>query len=71
VDQGQLTRTFLPELPGFEIYDLLVLPADAELKPGDYRTVEIEQGMFARLYYVTLVDALFRLSSAQGEPPKN
>lgn len=71
VTRGEHKRTFLPEVPGFEIYDLLVLPADAALTPGEDRVVDVEQGAFARLYYVTLVDALFRLSSAQREPRKN
>jgi hypothetical protein len=64
VEQGKHTATFLPELPGFEIYDLLLLPANVALRPVDGRVVRVEQGMFARLYYVTLVDALFRLSGA-------
>jgi hypothetical protein len=60
VDQGAHTRTWLPELPGFEIYDLLVLPPDVTLTPDADRVVELESGTFARFYYVTLVDALFR-----------
>jgi hypothetical protein len=63
VKQGEHTRTYLPELPGFEIYDLLVLPADVVLAPSDDRVVDIEQGAFARYYYVTLLDALLRLSN--------
>jgi len=30
--------------------------------------VRLEHGMFARLYYVTLVDALLRLSGAPDKP---
>jgi hypothetical protein len=61
LDQGVHTRTWLPELPGFEVYDLLVLPPGVALTPADDRIVEVEQGTFGRFYYVTLVDALFRL----------
>ena len=64
LDQGKHARTWLPELPGFEIYDLLVLPPDVALTPGKDRVVELEQGTFARFYYVTLVDALYRLRAA-------
>jgi hypothetical protein len=60
LQQGTHTRTWLPELPGFEIYDLLVLPPDVNLTPDVSRVVEVEAGTFARFYYVTLVDALFR-----------
>jgi hypothetical protein len=70
LNQGALTRTYRPELPGFEIYDLLVLPSNIALAPNEHRIVEIEQGTFARFYYVTLVDALFRLNSQQ-RPPNN
>jgi hypothetical protein len=62
--QGKHTGTWLPELPGFEVYDLLVLPPDLALTPGEDRVVEVEQGTFARFWYVTLVDALFRLQAA-------
>jgi hypothetical protein len=68
VDHDVHTRTWLPELPGFEIYDLLVLPPDVALTPAEDRVVEVEQGTFGRFYYVALVDALFRLSTA---PPGN
>jgi hypothetical protein len=30
-----LSRTCLPEMTRFEIYDLLILPADIELTPGE------------------------------------
>jgi hypothetical protein len=68
VAHGELTRTFTPELPGFEIYDMLVLPANAALRPADDRVIRLEQGMFARLYYVTLVDAMLRLNGAAAGP---
>jgi hypothetical protein len=68
VTHGELIRTFLPELPGFEIYDMLVLPANAALRPADDRVIRLEQGMFARLYYVALVDAMLRLSGAPAKP---
>jgi hypothetical protein len=68
VAHGEHIRTFQPELPGFEIYDLLVLPANAAFRPPDDRVIRLEQGMFARLYYVTLVDALLRLSGAPAKP---
>lgn len=64
LDQGVHTRTWLPELPGFEVYDMLALPPDVVLTPGEDRVIELEQGAFGRFYYVTLVDALFRLSVA-------
>lgn len=63
LDRGVHTRTYLPELPGFEIYDLLVLPPGVALTPDETRVVELEPGAFARFYYVTLVNALFRLST--------
>jgi hypothetical protein len=63
VAHGEHIRTFLPELPGFEIYDLMALPANAALSPADDRVVRLERGAFARLYYVTLVDTLFRMSN--------
>lgn len=68
VTHGEHIRTFVPELPGFEIYDLIVLPANAAIRPADDRVVRLEHGMFARLYYVTLVDALLRLSGAPDKP---
>jgi hypothetical protein len=64
LDQGVHTRTWSPEVPGFEIYDLVVLPPGVTLTPGDDRVVEVEPGTFGRFYYVTLVDALFRLRAA-------
>ena len=45
-----------------------MLPANAALRPAGDRVVRLEQGMFARLYYVTLVDALLRLSNAPAKP---
>jgi hypothetical protein len=68
VAHGEHIGTFVPELPGFEIYDLLVLPANATLRPAEDRVVRLERGMFARLYYVALVDALLRLSGAPAKP---
>jgi hypothetical protein len=64
LDQGVHTRTWVPELPGFEIYDLVVLPPDVTLTPAADSIIEVEQGTFGRFYYVTLVDALYRLSAA-------
>jgi hypothetical protein len=69
LDQMRHTRTYSPELPGFEIYDLLVLPADAVLTPNEERVLEVGQGTFARFYYVTLVDAMYRLSLLQEALP--
>ncbi len=66
--QGRHNRTYLPELPGFEIYDLLVLPADVALTPREDGLIEVEQGMFARFYYVSLLDATFRLNGARTPP---
>jgi hypothetical protein len=65
LERGVQTRTWLPELPGFEIYDLLVLPPDVALTPREDKNVEVEQGTFSRFYYVTLVDAVFRLGAAK------
>jgi hypothetical protein len=70
LDQGELSQTHLPELPGFEVYDLLLLPSGVKLEPDPDRIVEVEHGTFGRFYYVTLVDALYRLSTANA-PPAN
>lgn len=65
LEHGRLVRSHLPELPGFEIYDLLELPRDVALTPAEDRLIEVTQGTFARLYYVALTDALLRLSTAR------
>jgi hypothetical protein len=70
VKKGEHTRTYLPELPGFEIYDLLVLPEAVRLVPDEERVVRVEQGAFARLYYVTLLDALLRLNTRAEHPAR-
>ena len=63
VIQGELTDSYSPELPGFEVYDLLVVPPDVSLQPTEDQVLTVEPGSFARYYYVTLVDALFRLNT--------
>ena len=60
LDDETLTRTYLPEMPGFEIYDLLILPAGIDLTPDEDRIVKVERGMFARLYYAALMKGLAR-----------
>jgi hypothetical protein len=52
------TGVHVPEMPGFEIYDLLILPADVRLTPPEERVVQVEHGMFARFYYSVLMKAL-------------
>ena len=54
----QLTRTYIPEMPGFEVYDLLMLPDTVRLTPRAERIVAVERGMFARLYYAALIKVL-------------
>lgn len=58
LDGGNPTRSYLPEVPGFEIYDLLVLPNEATLTPAADRIVPVRRGMFARMYYAALMSAL-------------
>lgn len=53
-----LTRAYLPEMPGFEIYDLLIMPTGIKLTPAEDRIVKVQRGMFARLYYAALMNAL-------------
>jgi hypothetical protein len=57
-------KVFLPEFPGFEIYDLLPLPAGAELRPEPDRIIPAEPGLFARYYYTSLITAHVRASEA-------
>lgn len=71
LEHGSLVRTRLPELPGFEIYDMLMLPMGVAAAPDKDRIVEVSQGTFSRLYYVALGDALLRLRVAQEQSRGN
>jgi hypothetical protein len=53
-----LSRTYFPEMPDFEVYDLPVLPAGTRLSPSEVRIVMVEHIMFARLHYAALMTAL-------------
>ena len=56
VRSGAVADVFLPECPGFEIYEMLALPAAAGFAPGA-RAIAAEPGLFARFYYTSLVTA--------------
>jgi hypothetical protein len=62
--QNALARVLLPESPGFEIYDLLALPASVGLAPNADKVIPVGQGLFARYYYTSLITAHVRLSEA-------
>jgi hypothetical protein len=57
-----LARTILPEFPGFEIYDLLALPAGVALRPAEDSVIQADPGLFARFYYTSLITAHVRAS---------
>lgn len=48
---------FIPEAPGFEIYDLLRLPAGTGFQPHADQLIPAEPGLFARFFYTSLVTA--------------
>ena len=43
VEHGTHADTFVPELPGFEIYDLLALPGNIALNPAEDRVVGLSR----------------------------
>lgn len=57
-------KVFLPEFPGFEIYDLFPLPAGIAVRPAADRIIPAEPGLFARFYYTSLITAHVRASEA-------
>jgi hypothetical protein len=55
-------RMFLPECPGFEIYELFSLPAGVVLRPAADAIIPAEPGLFARYFYTSLITAHVRAS---------
>jgi hypothetical protein len=62
--QDEPVKVFLPEFPGFEVYDLFPLPAGAVLSPSADRAIPAEPGLFARYFYTSLITAQVRASEA-------
>ena len=62
VANGIATKVLLPEMPGFEVFDLYPLPAGL-LTPAPERLIPAEPGLFARFWYTSLVTAHARAAA--------
>jgi hypothetical protein len=62
--QNEPIRIFLPECPGFEIYELFLLPEGTVLRPAADTIIAAEPGLFARYFYTSLITAHVRASEA-------
>lgn len=65
VTNGAIARVTLPEMPGFEIYDLYVCPAGL-LSPAPERIIPAEPGLFARFWYTSLITAKAQATASGG-----
>jgi hypothetical protein len=64
VTNGTAARVILPEVPGFEMYDLCLLPAGL-LQPAPERALQVETGLFARFWYTSLIAAQIKASKSR------
>jgi hypothetical protein len=61
VTNSAVARVMMPEVPGFEIYDLCLLPAGLP-RPAPERVLPAETGLFARFWYTSLITAQTKAS---------